>query len=85
MKKALKYLSYLCEKFQNSIVKQAFLISKQLDMENRKSNISELKTYLRETRCYNSDTLGFMRQSPSSERQGQMEAGHRSSQNFNLP
>ena len=62
MKKALKYFSYLCEKDENSIVKQAFLISKQLDMENRKSYISELKTYLRVTGCYDSDTLGFMRQ-----------------------
>ena len=62
MKKALKYFSYLCEKDENSIVKQAFLISK-LDMENRKSYISELKTYLRETGCYDSDSLGFVRQS----------------------
>ena len=61
MKKPLKYFSCLCEKDENSIVKQAFLISKQLDMENKKSYISELKTYLRETGCYDSDTLGFMR------------------------
>ena len=58
-KKPLKYFSCLCEKDENSIVKQAFLISKQLDMENKKSYISELKTYLRETGCYDSDTLGF--------------------------
>ena len=61
MKKPLKYFSCLCEKDENSIVKQAFLISKQLDMKNKKSYISELKTYLRETGCYDSDTSGFMR------------------------
>ena len=33
VKKALKYFSYLCEKDENSIVKETFLISKQLDME----------------------------------------------------
>ena len=63
MKKALKYFSYLCGEDENSIVKQAFLVSKQLDMENRKSYISELKTHLRETGCYDLDTLGFVRQS----------------------
>lgn len=61
MKRALKYFSYLCEKDDNSIVKQAFLISKDLEIENRKSYISELKTYLQEIGCYNSGT-GFMRQ-----------------------
>ena len=41
MKKALKYFSYLCEKDENLIVKQAFLISKQLDIENGKSYITQ--------------------------------------------
>ena len=53
MKKGLKYFSYLYDKDDNSIAKQAYLISAQLNMENRKSYISELKTYLRETGCYN--------------------------------
>ena len=63
MKKALNYSSYLFEKDENSIVKEAFLISKQLDMENRKSYISELKAHLRETGCYNSGSMDFVRQS----------------------
>ena len=36
MKKALKYFSYLYDKDDNSIAKQAYLISAQLNMENRK-------------------------------------------------
>ena len=45
VKKSLKYYSYLCGKDQNTIVKQAFLISKDLDLENKKSYISELESF----------------------------------------
>ena len=43
VKKTLKYYSYLCAKDENTIAKQAFLIAKELDLENRKSYISEIK------------------------------------------
>ena len=49
VKKTLKYYSYLCAKDENTIAKQAFLIAKERDLENRKSYISEIKSYLRET------------------------------------
>ena len=40
VKKILKYYSYLCAKDENTIAKQAFLIAKELDLENRKSYVS---------------------------------------------
>ena len=42
---------------QITLVKQAFLIAKELDLENRKSYISEIKSYLRETESKNYETL----------------------------
>ena len=64
VKKSLKYYSYLCGKDQNTIVKQAFLISKDLDLENKKSYISELKSFLRGTGCYtNTKNLDSIRTS----------------------
>ena len=63
VKKSLKYY-YLCGKDQNTIVKQAFLISKDLDLENKKSYISELKSFLRGTGCYtNTENLDSIRTS----------------------
>ena len=64
VKKSLKYYSYLCGKDQNTIVKQAFLISKDLDLENKRSYISELKSFLRGTGCYtNTENLDSIRTS----------------------
>ena len=64
VKKSLKYYSYFCGKDQNTIVKQAFLISKDLDLENKKSYISELKSFLRGTGCYtNTENLDSIRTS----------------------
>ena len=64
VKKSLKYYSYLCGKDQNTIVKQAFLISKDLDLENKKSYISELESFLRGTGCYtNTENLDSIRTS----------------------
>ena len=58
VKKKLKYYSYLRAKDENTIAKQAFLIAKELDLENRKSlYISEIKSYLRETESKNYETL----------------------------
>ena len=57
VKKTLKYYSYLCAKDENTIAKQAFLIAKELDLENRKSYISEIKSYLQETESKNHKTL----------------------------
>ena len=48
---------YLCVKDENTIAKQAFLIAKELDLENRKSYISEIKSYLRETESKSHETL----------------------------
>ena len=47
----------LNRKALNTIAKQAFLIAKELDLENRKSYISEIKSYLRETESKNHKTL----------------------------
>ena len=55
-KKALKYYSYLCNKDENTIVKQSFIMSKELALEQRKSYIFELKLFRRETACDNADT-----------------------------
>ena len=64
VKKSLKYYSYLCGKDQNTIVKQAFLISKDLDLENKKSYISDLKSFPRGTGCYtNTENLDSIRTS----------------------
>ena len=64
IKKSLKYYSYLCGKNQNTIVKQAFLISKDLDLENNKLYISELKSFLQGTGCYtNTENLDSIRTS----------------------
>ena len=60
-KKALKYYSYLCDKDECTIVKQAFLISKQLESENQKSFVNELKSFLRETDCQNTLTNDSLR------------------------
>ena len=57
VKKTLNYYFYLCAKDENTIAKQAFLIAKELDLENRKSYISEIKSYLRETESKNYETL----------------------------
>ena len=64
VKKSLKYYSYFCGKDQNTIVKQAFLISKDLDLENKKSYISELKSFLQGTGCHtNTKNLDIIRTS----------------------
>ena len=62
-KKALKYYSYLCNKDENTIVKQSFIMSKELALEQRKSYIFELKSFLRETACDSADTTDPMRAS----------------------
>ena len=60
-KKTLKYYSYLCEKDEHTIVKQAFLISKQLETENQKSFVNELKLFLRITECQHTLTSESLR------------------------
>ena len=64
VKKSLKYCTYLCDKDDNTTIKQAFLITKDLELEKGKSYIGELKSFLRVTGCKtNTENLDSIRKS----------------------
>lgn len=60
MKKTLKYYLYLNNKDDNAVVKQAFILSKQLDSEKRKSHFSDLKSFLLCTGCPNINNIDML-------------------------